>query len=223
LDLRIEFEESPQSFSIIESNLVYPRSSFTNPIHFLFEVLWRFKTLTNSITMRLLIALFFLSLSTLAFSQQHIIDELAADMERNKSMSLSYVDAMPSDKFTYSPNDELRTFAQQFLHLSQGLIGLSSNGTGADPIFKGENLEANEDYHTKAEVQRIVTESYDFAIQSIKEMDAETLTEIVKRGQFEVTRLGWVNKALEHNTHHKGQAVIYLRMNGITPPQYQLF
>ena len=173
--------------------------------------------------MRILITILFLALSTTAYSQQYIVDELAADMERNKAMSLSYIEAMPSDKFDYKPSDDVRTFAAQYLHLAQGLIGLSSNGTGSTPIFQGENLEATEAYHTKEEVARIVTESYDFAITSIKEMDESTLTEVVQRGLFEVTRRGWIQKALEHNTHHKGQTTIYLRMNGITPPQYQLF
>ncbi len=164
-----------------------------------------------------------MSFSTLVFSQQFVIDDMVADMERNKAMSLSYIDAMPADKFDYKPSEDVRTFAQQYLHLAQGLVGLSSNGTGADPIFKGENLEATEAYQSKAEVKRIVTESYDFAISSIKEMDAAKLTEIVQRGQFNVSRIGWIDKAIEHNTHHKGQTTLYLRMNGITPPQYQLF
>ena len=173
--------------------------------------------------MKLLFILLLLSLSTTAFSQQYIVDELVVDMERNKAMSLSYIDAMPGNKYDYRPNEEVRTFAQQYLHLAQGLIGLSANGTGATPIYQGENLEATETYQTKAEVKRIVTESYDFAINNIKEMDSSKLTEIVQRGQFEVSRRGWIHKALEHNTHHKGQTVIYLRMNGITPPEYQLF
>jgi uncharacterized damage-inducible protein DinB len=173
--------------------------------------------------MRLLTTILFLCISTLAYSQQSTLDELVADMERNKAMSLSYVEAMPADKFSYKPSDDVRTYAQQFLHISQGLIGLSANGTGADTIFKGENLEATEAYQTKAEVKRIVTASYDFAIKSMKEMDASKLNEVVQRGQFNVTRLGWINKAMEHNTHHKGQCAVYLRMNGITPPQFQLF
>lgn len=173
--------------------------------------------------MRIFITLLFLGISYVGFSQEIKIDELVADMERNKAMSLSYIEAMPADKFNYKPSEEVRTYAQQFLHISQGLIGLSGNGTGADPIFKGENLEAIEAYQTKAEVKRIVTASYDFAIKSMKEMEVSKLNEVVQRGQFKVTRLGWINKAMEHNTHHKGQCAIYLRLNGIAPPAYQLF
>jgi len=171
----------------------------------------------------LLLTLVLLSISSISLAQTGVIDELIADFERNKTMSLAYIEAMPADKFDYKPSEEVRSFAAQFLHISQGMIGLSSNGTGATPIYQGENLEATEAYHTKDEVTRIVTESYDFAIKSMKEMDRSKLFEVVVRGQFEVTRLGWISKTIEHNTHHKGQVAVYLRMNGITPPQYQLF
>ncbi len=172
---------------------------------------------------QILFTLLIACISSTAFSQSTVLDQLIVDMERNKAMSLSYVEAMPADKFDYKPTDEVRSFAAQFLHISQGMIGLSSNGTGATPIFQGENLEATEAYHNKEEVTRILTASYDFAIKSMKEMDRSKLDEVVVRGQFEVTRLGWISKTIEHNTHHKGQSAVYLRMNGITPPQYQLF
>lgn len=171
----------------------------------------------------LLFTLLIACISSTPFAQSNVLDELISDMERNKTMSLAYIEAMPADKFNYKPNEEVRTFAQQFLHISQGMIGLSSNGTGVTPIYQGENLEATEAYQSKVEVARIITESYDFAIKSMKKMDSATLNEVVVRGQFEVTRLGWISKAIEHNTHHKGQCAMYLRMNGITPPQYQLF
>jgi uncharacterized damage-inducible protein DinB len=90
-------------------------------------------------------------------------------------------------------------------------------------LYGTQNLEKNESFKTKAEVKRIITESYDYVINSVKEMDPATLEEVIQRGQFNVTRIGWVNKALEHATHHKGQAAVYLRLNDIVPPQFQLF
>ena len=159
--------------------------------------------------------------TTLCFSQG--IDELVADFERAKSMSLSYIEAMPEDQFTFKPTPEIRSFAEQMLHGAQGNIGLSSNGTGMDAIYATSNLEKDESLHTKAEVTRIVTESYDFSIEGIKKMDPGTFSEMVERGPFKVTRLGWVQKSNEHNTHHRGQCAIYLRLAGITPPDFKLF
>jgi uncharacterized damage-inducible protein DinB len=178
---------------------------------------------TNNSIMKLITTVLLISLSTALFGQADIISGLITDFERNKSMSLAYIEAMPEDKFNYKPGDDVRTFAEQFLHISQGLIGLSSNGTGADRLYGTQNIEKTDSFKSKSEVQRIVTESYDYVIASIKEMDKSTLDEVVERGPFSVTRLGWVMKALEHATHHKGQAAVYLRLNDIVPPQFQLF
>lgn len=151
------------------------------------------------------------------------IESLVEDYERARVMTLNYLEAMPEDQFGYKPTEGVRSFAEQMLHLAQGTIGLSSNGTGAERIYAGQNLEQDEALQSKAEVKRIVTESFDFAINGIKAMDSSTFSEIIERGPFKVTRLGWILKAHEHITHHKGQCAVYLRMQGITPPQYKLF
>ncbi len=138
-------------------------------------------------------------------------------------MSLAYIDAMPEDEFDFQPTPEVRTFAQQMLHAAQGTIGLSANGTGVERIYPDANLEKDESLQSKAEVRRIVEESFDFAINGIKNLDPATFDEIVERGPFKVTRLGWIQKANEHIGHHRGQCAVYLRLAGIVPPEYELF
>ncbi len=54
-------------------------------------------------------------------------------------------------------------------------------------------------------------------------MDPAQFEDIVERGPFKVTRLGWVQKAKEHINHHRGQTAVYMRLAGVTPPQYKLF
>jgi len=156
-------------------------------------------------------------------AQNSTIDALVADYERAKSMTLAYIEAMPEDKYSFKPTDEVRTFSEQMLHLAQGTIGLSANGTGAERIYAEENLEKTEAYQSKSEVKRIVTETFDYAIESIKNMDPATFDEIKEAGPFKVTKLGWIHKAFEHLNHHKGQCAVYLRLSGVTPPQFQLF
>lgn len=169
------------------------------------------------------VCLILLSVTASFCFAQTSIETLVADYERAKAMSLEYVEAMPADKFGYKPADDVRTFAEQFLHAAQGTIGLVSNGTGGDRIYANTNLEKDPSLQSKEEVKRMVSESFDYAIESIKNMDASTFGEIVERGPFKITRLAWVQKAHEHISHHRGQAAIYLRMNGIAPPKYKLF
>lgn len=148
---------------------------------------------------------------------------LIKDWERAKAYTKEYLDAMPEDGINYKPTPEIRSFAEQMLHLASGNIGLSSNGTGKERIYPGKNLEKSDEFKNKAALTKVVMESYDFVIDGIKSMDVSKFDEVVKRGNFDVTRLGWVMKAFEHQTHHRGQCTIYLRMKGVTPPQERLF
>lgn len=157
-----------------------------------------------------------------AFSQD-TIETLVANYERSKGMTLAYIEAMPAEEFGFKPTPEIRSYAEQLLHLAQGTFGLTANGTGADRMYASQNLEQDSTLQSKEEVKRIVNESFDYAISSIKAMDPSSLGEMVERGPFSVSRLGWIQKADEHITHHRGQCAIYLRLKGIAPPQYKLF
>jgi len=173
--------------------------------------------------MKKTILLFSCLIGTLGFAQNATIDQLVADFERSKAMSLEYIEAMPEDQFNYKPTEGVRTFAAQMLHGAQGTIGLAANGTGEAPIYGDINIEQEASFQTKSEVRRIVVESFDFAIAGIQNMDPSKFDEVVVRGPYNVTRLGWIQKANEHVGHHRGQCAIYLRMQGITPPAYKLF
>ncbi len=173
--------------------------------------------------MKKTILLFSCLMGVLSYAQNATIDNLVADFERSKAMSLEYIDAMPEDQFNYKPTESVRTFAEQMLHGAQGTIGLAANGTGEAAIYGDVNIEQEASFQSKSEVRRIVAESFDFAIAGIQNMDPSKFEEVVVRGPYNVTRLGWIQKANEHVGHHRGQCAIYLRMKGITPPAYKLF
>ena len=148
---------------------------------------------------------------------------LIKDWERAKVYTAEYLAAMPADKYSAKPVDGIRSFAEQMLHLAQGSIGLSANGTGKTRIFPGYNMEKSATAQTKDSVSYYVNASYDFAIEGIKAMDANKLGELVKRGNFNESRLSWIMKGFEHQTHHRGQCTIYIRLQGVTPPNEKLF
>jgi uncharacterized damage-inducible protein DinB len=149
--------------------------------------------------------------------------QLIKDWERAKAYTAEYLAAMPADKYTAKPVEGIRSFAEQMLHLAQGSIGLSANGTGKTRIFPGYNMEKSATAQSKDSVSYYVNASYDFAIDGIKAMDANQLGELVKRGNFNESRLSWIMKGFEHQTHHRGQCTIYIRLQGVTPPNERLF
>ena len=69
-----------------------------------------------------------------------------------------------------------------------------------------------------------VTASYDYCMDAVKNLDAAKWAENIKMfNTFEMTRFALMNKVFEHQTHHRGQTTIYIRLVGIRPPQEKLF
>ena len=149
--------------------------------------------------------------------------QMVKDWERAKAYTKEYLDAMPRDKYDFRAQDSIRTFAQQMLHLAQGTTGLTANGTGKERIWQGRQLENSKSAQSADSVNYFVMASYDFAIEGIRNMDASKFLERTGRGNFMESRITWIMKAFEHQTHHRGQATIYIRLLGIKPPNEKLF
>lgn len=152
------------------------------------------------------------------------LDQTVADWERAKAYTKAYLDASNEDVVNFKPTPEMRSFAEQLLHLAEGNYAMTSAASGkANPITRGA-LEKSDQYKTKATLTKAVMDSYDFAIAAAKEMKEEKLGEKVKLfDRFEMTREVALMKAFEHQTHHRGQTTVYLRLKGLTPPQEMLF
>src|SRR5687768_7949478 len=93
-------------------------------------------------------------------SLYHNADSLRAalvkDWERAKVYTKEYLDAMPEDGINFKATPEIRSFAEQMLHLAQGTIGLTANGTGKDRIYQGKNLEKSDEFKNKAALIKVV-------------------------------------------------------------------
>ncbi len=177
------------------------------------------------------------SLGLVAFAQQaapkpipaatQAADPIAAmitDWTRAKEYTKEYLDAMPEDGTNFKPTPDIRSFAEQMLHLAGGNFGFVSTAAGIANPYDKKNLEQMSEFKTKAALTKVVMESYDFAINAIKGMDPKKANEPIKLfGRFDSTRGGAFAKAFEHQTHHRGQTTIYLRLKGVKPPQEKLF
>jgi uncharacterized damage-inducible protein DinB len=149
---------------------------------------------------------------------------LVADWTRARDYTKEYLDAMPEEGVSFKPTPDIRSFAEQMLHLANANFAFASTATGAANPQQGKNLEKMDEYKTKAGLTKIVIESYDFVINSVKGMDAKKMDEPVKLfGRFDATRGSALDKAFEHQTHHRGQTTIYLRLKNVKPPAEKLF
>ena len=173
-------------------------------------------------TIKVLMILCFLVLGNPAFSQASI-SGMVKEWERAKAYTKEYLDAMPEEKYGLKPTPEMRSFAEQMLHLSDANYGFTSAATGnKSPYGRGE-LEKSTD-KSKANVTKIVMAGYDYVIEGLKKMTEKQLNEKIKFFEkFDLTKREVFEKDFEHQTHHRGQTTVYLRLAGVIPPQEKLF
>lgn len=172
-----------------------------------------YKTLITSLLFMLLVSV----------SQAQSVDEIIKEWERAKAYTKEYLDAMPESGYALKPTPEMRSFAEQMLHLTDANYGFASAASGEkSPVGFGESEKTAD--KSKANVTKLVMAGYDFVINSVKKMTPAQLAEQTKLfNQFDMTKGMVLAKLFEHQTHHRGQTTVYLRLAKVTPPNEKLF
>ena len=138
-----------------------------------------------------------------------------------------YIEAMPEEAIGFKPTPEIRSFAEQMLHLAGGNYMFAAVASGKEnpwDFTKGKDpVNVPEFKANKAALLKFVMESYDFAIDAVKGLTSAQLDEVVQLFNMKMPRHMLLAKGIEHAAHHRGQTTIYLRLKGITPPSERLF
>ena len=138
-------------------------------------------------------------------------------LKNAKAYTLQVADLMPEEKYNYKPSSEEMEFGKQLLHISENLCWLSSSylTTNKNPI-----TEADGKLTTKQDITIVVTKAYDFAINTLQNLNTKTLADTVKFFAGPMNKLQIIDLIQDHQTHHRAQLLVYLRLNGIKPPAY---
>lgn len=160
-----------------------------------------------------------------AQSLETVREQMVKDWERAKEYTTEYLNTMPADKYSFRPNDSIRSFAEQMLHIATANVFLTSQVTpGKFPDGINFELEKRATAQNKDSVVSYVMASYDYAINAVKNSDMKKWwEEVTLFNRFKSTKFALLNKAFEHQTHHRGQTTIYIRLQEIKPPQEKLF
>jgi uncharacterized damage-inducible protein DinB len=148
---------------------------------------------------------------------------MTKDWERAKAYTAEYLAAMPEDGTNYKPVADVRSFAEQMLHIAGANFMFASQVSGKANPYQGQNLETMDKFKTKAGLAALVNESYDYVLNTIKGLSAAQMTENMKLFNMDMSKAVALDKLFEHGAHHRGQTTIYLRMKGVKPPQEKLF
>lgn len=151
------------------------------------------------------------------------VAQMVTEWQRAREFTKEYLDTMTEEGTNYKPTPEIRSYAEQMLHLANGNFNFASAASGKANPYQGKNLEKMDEFKTKAALSKVVLESYDFTIDALKATTDAQMAEQVKVFGQAMSRETAFAKEFEHQTHHRGQTTIYIRMKGIKPPNEKLF
>ena len=153
-----------------------------------------------------------------AFAQGQLQKEASGSLAFSSGQVMQLAQAIPADKYAWTPQEGVRSFAGVFAHIVSGNY-LFASKLGAT-IPAGVNMQTLEkDLTTKDQLAAALKQSYDLvigAIKNLKDGDMAKKVEFPFPGSY--TDMSAVLIAVGHSNEHLGQLVAYSRMNGITPP-----
>lgn len=160
---------------------------------------------------------FFLNTS-MSYAQQadSLKSQLAVKWANAKVYTLKMAELMPEESYDFKPVPEEMSFKQQLLHIAQNIQWLSTTYLLQDkkaPKVDPASL-------TKAEVMKIVSEAYDVGMLAHQSLTAAQLDEVVSFFAGPKTKRQILVLLHDHQSHHVGQIIVYLRLKGIKPPAY---
>ena len=154
----------------------------------------------------------------MAFAQSEnlYLKVMVERLNNAKAYTLAMAEAMPEEHYGFKPVDEEMSFGNQLIHMAKNLTTISSRYITPAPINFPQDAEAG----NKAAVLAMLSQSWDYAIAIVKDLDEKALADKVKFFAGEKTKLQMVNLLNDHQAHHRGQIAVYLRLNKVKPPQY---
>ncbi|MFQ5662980.1 MAG: DinB family protein [Terriglobia bacterium] len=123
----------------------------------------------------------------------------------------------PEDNYDYKPTPEVRSFAEQLLHVASANYFFMGATRGEKA---GGGNFTREKYPTKADIVAVLKKSFADGAELIQQTDEAGLRGVVKFpfGNRMVSRHAMWIIAVRHDAEHYGNLVVYYRLNGLVPP-----
>jgi uncharacterized damage-inducible protein DinB len=141
--------------------------------------------------------------------------EYVRHLEALAKLSIAVAQAMPTEKYGFKPHQDSMDFGALMVHVAvtnyQFCAGLKNSG--APELSSPTGKEA---------IVRYLSGSFDYCAEIIGKLNEKELT--AKHNSPDGNLPGWdiLLAMFVHVAHHRGQAEIYLRDNGIVPPPYRV-
>ncbi|WP_108244883.1 DinB family protein [Muricauda brasiliensis] len=166
----------------------------------------------------------FLLIPTLFAQQNSFLAEYLERLENSRRYLILVAENMPEEKYDFRATSESMSFEENLMHIGwamdwhcQSLLG------NREPRDWNTDTELKVDKKSKNEMIATIDKTFDTTIEFILNFGEERLDERLDYFGLDRTKGQVLLLLADHITHHRGQMLVYLRLNGIKPPRYVLY
>ena len=132
---------------------------------------------------------------------------------------IAMAEDFPEEKYDFKPTPEVRSFAEQMLHVSGSVYYFVNPAEGK--TMPAENDPPRAKYKTKADIVAFAKKCVEDGAATIKAKGDKGMNEWISdpesKQQMHVSDLAY--ELIEHSGEHYGQLVMYFRLSGLVPPE----
>jgi uncharacterized damage-inducible protein DinB len=150
-----------------------------------------------------------------SFAQTDVRTAVLAHLKTSRDFTLKVADQMPEASYGFKLTPPQMSFAEQMVHLAQAQAEFLAPVSGERPN-PGKPASMN-----KKDVIEFVKISFDHSIEKVSKLTGDQLSKTYSGGEGTMTGFEMLLAMLDHTTHHRASAEMYLRAKGITPADYQ--
>lgn len=136
-----------------------------------------------------------------------------------QNYTLSIASMLQEEKFDFKPMDAEMSFKEQLVHVGENICWLTSTYI-AEEVNPLSGKKPNAKTMSKGDVLDFLKFAYGYATAAMQHLDESTMNKKFKWSQGQMNKYQFLNLIQDHQAHHVGQLIVYLRLNGITPPKY---
>jgi uncharacterized damage-inducible protein DinB len=141
--------------------------------------------------------------------------EYSKHLDALGQLSVAVAEAMPADKYGFRPHSESMTFGELMSHIAttnyQFCAGLKDSDPPVLPSPAGKDGTV-----------KFLADSFQYCSTKVNNLGEQQLSAVHNSPDGRLPGREVLLAMYIHVAHHRGQAEIYLRDNGIKPPGYRI-
>jgi uncharacterized damage-inducible protein DinB len=146
---------------------------------------------------------------------QNEVQLVLKHLKTSEDFTLKVADQMPDADYAFKLTPPQMSFAEQMVHLAQAMDVFTA------PFSEQKGNPAKPASMSKKDVIAFVRQSFDDVIARVSKLTPAQLSKTYAGEEGSMTGLELLMATLDHTTHHRASAEMYIRAKGITPVEYE--